>query len=55
MLVMALPNHASDGTAKVMLAVAQCRCRVMLAMTLLGQLGRGVMSLPSHVGVALPR
>jgi hypothetical protein len=32
--VMALPSHADDGAADAMLAVARCRCRVMVAMTL---------------------
>jgi hypothetical protein len=27
-------SHASDGAAETMLAVAQCHCRVMLAMVL---------------------
>jgi hypothetical protein len=37
MLVMALPNHAGDGTAEEILAIVQCRYRVMLAMVLLRQ------------------
>jgi hypothetical protein len=32
--VMLLPSHASNGVAEVMLAVARCRCRVMLVMVL---------------------
>jgi hypothetical protein len=31
---MSLLRHASDGAADVTLAVAQCRCRVILATTL---------------------
>jgi hypothetical protein len=34
MLAMVLSSHAGDGTAEAMLAVAQCRCLVMLAMTM---------------------
>jgi hypothetical protein len=34
-------SHAGDGTTEPMLAVAQCHCRVMLAMLLLGLAGDG--------------
>jgi hypothetical protein len=57
--MMALSSPASDGTAEPTfvearcryrgdLAVAQCRCQVMLAMSLPRRLGHGTMLLPSH-------
>jgi hypothetical protein len=55
---MSLMSHASDGIGESCwqwhcrgnLAVTRCQWQVMLAMTLARQLGRGVMSLPSHAG-----
>jgi hypothetical protein len=52
MLVIALPrqfsrdailllSHAGDGAAEVTLVMAQCRCRVMLVMSMLSHAGNG--------------
>jgi hypothetical protein len=45
---MALPSPIGDGVVEVMLVVVRCRCRVMLAMSLLRLLGRGAMYLSSR-------
>jgi hypothetical protein len=34
MLAMVLSSHAGDGATEAMLAVAQCRCLVMLVMAM---------------------
>jgi hypothetical protein len=43
-------SHAGDGAIETTLVVARCHRRVMLAMVLPRQLGRGAMSVPSHAG-----
>jgi hypothetical protein len=58
MLVMALPRNAGNNTVEAtwpqrdvdVEACWQQYCRVMLATTLPGQLGRNVMKMPSHAG-----
>jgi hypothetical protein len=41
---------AGDGAVKTTLAMARCRCRVMLVMVLPRRLGHITMSVPSHAG-----
>jgi hypothetical protein len=58
MLTMALPSPAGDGATKSYDEDAEscwrrC-CRVMLAMTLLGQHGHDAMEIPSMLGIMLP-
>jgi hypothetical protein len=47
---MLISSHADDGAVEAMLAVAQCRYRVMQALSLSWRLSRGAMSMPSHAG-----
>jgi hypothetical protein len=58
-MIMALPrrldhgatsilSHVSDGAVEAMLAVVQCRCRVILVLSLLWRHSRGAMLILSH-------
>jgi hypothetical protein len=40
--MMSLPSRVSDGIAEAKLAMARCRCRVMLMMALPSLIGDGV-------------